>query len=88
MRITAHLSYRRIRRYSVWRLKRLEARDFSRVRIMFLIHEDRKKAIKAGKNAHIAKPISADIILENLEKMRSNDFDENRKYFNKPAEKS
>ena len=32
--------------------------------------EDRKKAIKAGMNAHIAKPISADIILENLEKMR------------------
>ena len=39
MRITAHLSYRRIRRYSVWRLKRLEARDFSRVRIKFLIHD-------------------------------------------------
>ena len=38
MRITAHLSYRRIRRYLVWRLKRLEARDFSRVRIEFLIH--------------------------------------------------
>ena len=38
MCITAHLSYRRIRRYSVWRLKRLEARDFSRVRIKFLIH--------------------------------------------------
>ena len=34
----ADLSYRRIRRYSVWRLKRLEARDFSRVRIKFLIH--------------------------------------------------
>ena len=32
MRITAHLSYRRIRRYSVGRLKRLEARDFSHVR--------------------------------------------------------
>ena len=88
MRITAHLSYRRIRRYSVWRLKRLEARDFSRVRIKFLIHEDRKKAIKAGMNAHIAKPISVDIILENLEKMRSNVFDKNRKYFNEPAEKS
>ena len=28
----ADLSYRRIRRYSVWRLKRLEACDFSRVR--------------------------------------------------------
>lgn len=50
--------------------------------------EDRKKAIKAGMNAHIAKPISADIILENLEKMRSNVFDKNRKYFNEPAEKS
>ena len=34
----AGLSYRRIRRYLVWRLKRLEARDFSRVRIKFLIH--------------------------------------------------
>ena len=34
------------------------------------VHEDRKKAIKAGMNAHIAKPISADIILENLERMR------------------
>ena len=32
MRITAYLSYRRIRRYSVGRLKRLEARDFSHVR--------------------------------------------------------
>ena len=50
--------------------------------------EDRKKAINAGMNAHIAKPISADIILENLEKMRSNVFDENKNYFNKPAEKS
>ena len=50
--------------------------------------EDRKKAIKAGMNAHIAKPISVDIILENLEKMRSNVFDKNRKYFNEPAEKS
>ena len=38
MRIPAHLSYKRIRRYLVWRLKRLEARDFSHVRIEFLIH--------------------------------------------------
>ena len=30
MRITAYLSYRRIHRYSVGRLKRLEARDFSK----------------------------------------------------------
>ena len=45
--------------------------------------EDRKKAIKAGMNAHIAKTISVDIILENLERMR-----QNRKYFNEPAEKS
>lgn len=45
--------------------------------------EDCKKAIKAGMNAHIAKPISVDIILENLERMR-----QNRKYFNEPAEKS
>ena len=47
------------------------------------VHEDRKKAIKAGMNAHIAKPISVDIILENLKRMR-----QNRKYFNEPAEKS
>ena len=40
MRIPAHLSYKCIRRYLVWRLKRLEARDFSHVRIEFLIHED------------------------------------------------
>ena len=38
MCMTAHLSYRRIRRYLVWRLKRPEARDFSRVRIELLIH--------------------------------------------------
>ena len=31
--------------------------------------EDRKKAIKAGMNGHIAKPISADAILENLEQI-------------------
>ena len=29
--------------------------------------EDRKKAIKAGMNGHIAKPINADVILENLD---------------------
>ena len=31
--------------------------------------EDRKKAIKAGMNGHIAKPISSDIILENLDQI-------------------
>lgn len=31
--------------------------------------EDRKKAIKAGMNGHIAKPISANAILENLEQI-------------------
>ena len=31
--------------------------------------EDRKKAVKAGMNGHIAKPISADVILENLEQI-------------------
>ena len=31
--------------------------------------EDRKKAIKAGMNGHIAKPINADIILENLDQI-------------------
>ena len=41
-----------------------------RFRLKAKLEEDRKKAIKAGMNAHIAKPISADIILENLEKMR------------------
>ena len=40
MHVIVHLSYKCIRRYLVWRLKRLEARDFSHVRIEFLIHED------------------------------------------------
>ena len=31
--------------------------------------EDRKKAVKAGMNGHIAKPISADVILENLDQI-------------------
>ena len=31
--------------------------------------EDRKKAIKAGMNGHIAKPISSEVILENLDKI-------------------
>ena len=31
--------------------------------------EDRKKAIKAGMNGHIAKPISVDVILENLDQI-------------------
>ena len=31
--------------------------------------EDRKKAIKAGMNGHIAKPINADVILENLDQI-------------------
>ena len=43
----ADLSYRRIRRYSVWRLKRLEARDFSHVRIKFLIHMNEDEKITA-----------------------------------------
>ena len=31
--------------------------------------EDRKRAIKAGMNGHIAKPISADVILESLDQV-------------------
>ena len=31
--------------------------------------EDRKKAIKAGMNGHIAKPISSEVILENLDQI-------------------
>ncbi len=31
--------------------------------------EDRKKAVKAGMNGHIAKPISIDVILENLDRI-------------------
>ena len=31
--------------------------------------EDRKKAIKAGMNGHIAKPINVDVILENLDRI-------------------
>ncbi|MCQ5300138.1 hypothetical protein NE644_22315, partial [Blautia wexlerae] len=36
----------------------------------YAFEEDRKKAIKAGMTADIAKPISVDKILENLERMR------------------
>ena len=52
MRITAHLSYRRIRRYLVWRLKRLEARDFSHVRIEFLIHDMRNTHLCTAETLH------------------------------------
>ena len=52
MRIPAHLSYRRIRRYLVWRLKRLEARDFSHVRIEFLIHDMRNTHLCTAETLH------------------------------------
>ena len=66
MRILAHLSYRRIRRYLVWRLKRLEARDFSHVRIEFLIHKHREETFimkKEKGNAIALLPIGVFLIL-------------------------
>ena len=38
--------------------------------------EDRKKAIKAGMNGHIAKPIDLDVILQNLDRIFGNNGDE------------
>ena len=66
MRIPAHLSYKRIRRYLVWRLKRLEARDFSHVRIEFLIHKHREETFimkKEKGNAIALLPIGVFLIL-------------------------
>ena len=66
MRMIAHLSYRRIRRYLVWRLKRLEARDFSHVRIEFLIHKHREETFimkKEKGNAIALLPIGVFLIL-------------------------
>mgnify|MGYP003367933752 FL=1 len=66
MRIPAHLSYRRIRRYLVWRLKRLEVRDFSHVRIEFLIHKHREETFimkKEKGNAIALLPIGVFLIL-------------------------
>ena len=34
--------------------------------------EDRKKAIKAGMNGHIAKPIDVNVILQNLDRIFGN----------------
>ena len=66
MCMTAYLSYRRIRRYLVWRLKRLEARDFSHVRIEFLIHKHREETFimkKEKGNAIALLPIGVFLIL-------------------------
>jgi len=56
------------------KIRGMEREDAKAIPIIALtanaFEEDRKKAIKAGMNAHIAKPISVDIILENLERMR------------------
>ena len=38
--------------------------------------EDRKKAIKAGMNGHIAKPIDVNVILQNLDRIFGNNGDE------------
>ena len=38
--------------------------------------EDRKKAIKAGMNGHIAKPIDVNVILQNLERIFGKNGDE------------
>ena len=38
--------------------------------------EDRKKAIKAGMNGHIAKPIDVNVILQNLDRFFEKNGDE------------
>lgn len=38
--------------------------------------EDRKKAIKAGMNGHIAKPIDVNVILQNLDRIFGKNGDE------------
>ena len=38
--------------------------------------EDRKKAIKAGMNGHIAKPIDVNVILQNLDRIFEKNGDE------------
>ena len=38
--------------------------------------EDRKKAIKAGMNGHIAKPIDVNVILQNLDRIFGQKGDE------------
>ena len=38
--------------------------------------EDRKKAIKAGMNGHIAKPIDVNVILQNLDRIFEKSGDE------------
>ena len=38
--------------------------------------EDRKKAIKAGMNGHIAKPIDVNVILQNLDRIFGQNGDE------------
>ena len=40
--------------------------------------EDREKAIRAGRNGHIAKPISTEVILEKLDQIFGRIFSKNR----------
>ena len=66
----ADLSYRRIRRYSVWRLKRLEARDFSHVRftdfdnvISIYIEAPRKNCVESiMKKLQVSEPEAHELI--------------------------
>ena len=55
------------------RIRRLNRKDARTIPIIAMtanaFEEDRKKAVKAGMNGHIAKPISADVILENLDQI-------------------
>ena len=67
----ADLSYRRIRRYLVWRLKRLEACDFSHVRVTGYYND-----LKALLNHMIEKGLSSKerqegiYFVENLEDIK------------------
>ena len=66
----ADLSYRRIRRYSVWRLKRLEARDFSHERftdfdnvISIYIEAPRKNCVESiMKKLQVSEPEAHELI--------------------------
>ena len=66
----ADLSYRRIRRYSVWRLKRLEVRDFSHVRftdfdnvISIYIEAPRKNCVESiMKKLQVSEPEAHELI--------------------------
>ena len=81
MCMTAHLSYRRIRRYLVWRLKRPEARDFSRVRIELLIHSVAFCCISTGE-FHFPKERAAQIAVHTVREFLQQETNVKKVIFN------